>query len=94
MPARALFALALALLLAGPSAAQQEASERALRDWGHSIGVLGYVYGAPLLELAIADYRQTQGLAKDMASLRAVAEFLAGTDAEIYASAPSLAAVG
>ena len=32
-------------------------------------------------------------LLKDMASLRAVAEFLTSTDGEVYASAPSLAAV-
>ena len=70
MRLRTLLAFALVLLLAGEAAAQPSPSERALRDWGHSIGVLGYVYGAPLLELAIADYRQTQGLAKDMASLR------------------------
>jgi hypothetical protein len=70
VPARALTALALVLLLAGAGAAQQPPADRALREWGHSIGVLGYVYGAPLLELSIADYRQTQGLAKDMTSLR------------------------
>jgi hypothetical protein len=68
--ARALSAVALLCLLAGDSAAQQPAEDRALRDWGRTVGTLGYVYGAPLLELAIADYRQAQGLAKDMASLR------------------------
>jgi len=70
LPARALVALALVLLLASEGAAQTPPADRALRDWGHSVGMLGYVYGAPLLELAIADYRQTQGLAKDMKSLR------------------------
>lgn len=82
MPARALAALALACLLAGGSAAQQPATqgpatqgpaaERALRDWGRSVGLLGYVYGAPLLELAIAEYRQTHGLSRDMAGPRGV----------------------
>ena len=70
MLARVLSAAALLCLLAGESAAQQPAEDRALRDWGRTVGTLGYVYGAPLLELAIADYRQAQGLAKDMASLR------------------------
>lgn len=70
MLARVLFAVALLCLLAGESAAQQPAEDRALRDWGRTVGTLGYVYGAPLLELSIADYRQAQGLAKDMASLR------------------------
>jgi hypothetical protein len=64
--------LALGLLLASESAAQQPAADRALRDWGHSIGVLGYVYGAPLLELAIAEYRQTHGIARDMSGPRGV----------------------
>jgi hypothetical protein len=68
--ARVLSAVALACLLASGSAAQQADPDRALREWGRSVGMLGYVYGAPLLELAIADYRQTQGLARDMASLR------------------------
>ena len=64
--------LAPVLLLAGAGAAQQPASDRALRDWGHSIGVLGYVYGAPLLELAIAEYGQTHGIARDMSGPRGV----------------------
>jgi len=77
--ARALSAVALLCLLAGDSAAQQPAEDRALREWGRTVGTLGYVYGAPLLELAIADYRQAQGLAKDMASLRGLlAHGLAG----------------
>lgn len=70
VPARALAVLASALLLAGASAAQSSGESRALRDWGRSVGMLGAVYGAPLLELAIADYRQSQGIARDMASLR------------------------
>src|SRR5688572_2832668 len=75
--ARALAALALACLLAGEGAAQEPAAqgpaaERALRDWGRTVGMLGYVYGAPLLELAIADYRQTHGLSRDMAGPRGV----------------------
>ena len=65
--------LPLALvLLAGQGAAQAPAPDRALRDWGHAIGMLGYVYGAPLLELAIAEYRQTHGLARDMSGPRGV----------------------
>jgi hypothetical protein len=72
MPLRTSILLALGLLLAGESLAQQPASDRALRDWGHSIGVLGYVYGAPLLELAIAEYRQTHGIARDMSGPRGV----------------------
>ena len=80
MPARALFALALASILATGSATaqqpfesdRQQAYDRALRDWGHAVGTLGYVYGAPLLELAIAEYRQTHGLARDMSGARGV----------------------
>jgi hypothetical protein len=81
MRRRTSLTLALALLLAGEGAAQQDAagtrlaqpaSDRALREWAHSIGVLGYVYGAPLLELAIAEYRQTHGIARDMSGPRGV----------------------
>lgn len=71
--------LALALLwpLAGPAAGQtppaaqqQKAVGAAQKDWARSVGTLGYVYGTPLLELAIAEYRQTQGLAKDLSGPR------------------------
>ncbi len=70
-------ALGLALCLAGASAAQQpldperqQAYDHALRDWGRTIGLLGYVYGTPLLELSIAEYRQTQGLERDLSGPR------------------------
>ena len=72
-------ALLLALLLAPALSAQppltpepEPASARALRDWAHAIGTLGYVYGAPLLELTIAEYRQTHGIARDMSGPRGV----------------------
>ena len=70
-------ALLLALQVAQAAAGQQPpepdpAQARALHDWGHTIGTLGYVYGAPLLELAIAEYRQTHGIARDMSGPRGV----------------------
>lgn len=79
--------LALALLspLAGPAAGQtplatqqQKAFGAALEDWGRSVGTLGYVYGTPLLELAIAEYRQTQGLAPDISGPRGLLAHLMG----------------
>jgi hypothetical protein len=54
-------------------AAAQEAREpsalspRAERDFTHAVGTIGYVHGAPLLESAIAEYRQTQAIASDLA---------------------------
>jgi hypothetical protein len=67
----------LALLLATPALAQldpeaQRAYDRALRDWSHAVGTTGYVYGAPLLEVAIAEYRQSAGLGRDLAGPRGV----------------------
>jgi hypothetical protein len=67
----------LALLLAAPAPGQsdpdaQRAADLALRDWSHAIGTTGYVYGAPLLEAAIAEYRQSAGLAPDLAGPRGV----------------------
>jgi hypothetical protein len=67
----------LALLLAAPASGQpdpdaQRAADLALRDWSHAIGSTGYVYGAPLLESAIAEYRQSAGLGKDLAGPRGV----------------------
>jgi hypothetical protein len=67
----------LALLLAAPASGQpdpdaQRAADLALRDWSHAVGTTGYVYGAPLLEAAIADYRQSAGLGSDLAGPRGV----------------------
>jgi hypothetical protein len=77
LPARALAVVAFVCLLANAGTAQpargsesDDAAARALRDWGHTIGTLGYVYGAPLLELSIAEYRQTHGLARDVSAQR------------------------
>jgi hypothetical protein len=82
---RTLLAFALAALLGSAAGAQptpdleaERAFARAQRDWGHAIGTLGYVYGAPLLELAIAEYRQTQGIAPDIRSLRGLFGHLMG----------------
>jgi hypothetical protein len=67
----------LALLLAVPASGQpdpdaQRAADLALRDFSHAIGTTGYVYGAPLLEGAIAEYRQSAGLGHDLAGPRGV----------------------
>lgn len=67
----------LALLLATPASAQpdpdaQRAADLALRDWSHAVGTTGYVYGAPLLEAAIAEYRQSAALGSDLAGPRGV----------------------
>lgn len=48
----------------------------------------------PRLEAVTVRGQGHAPLLKDVASIRAVAEFLAATDAETYASVPSLAAVG
>jgi hypothetical protein len=61
-------------LLAGAAAAQPSESvdarfsPRAERDWALAVGTVGYVWGAPLLESAIAEYRQTQAIAHDLSS--------------------------
>jgi hypothetical protein len=73
--ARAAAVVALVCLLVRAGAAQpspeaDEAANRALRDWARTVGALGYVYGAPLLELTIAEYRQTRGLARDVSAQR------------------------
>jgi hypothetical protein len=75
MPRPSLLAPALALGMAAAAAAQapldpdaQRARELGLRDWGRALGSAGYVYGVPLLEVAIAEYRQTQGIARDVAA--------------------------
>src|SRR5262250_1334972 len=73
--ARAFLALALLALVARGEAARaagdlDAADARAQREWARTIGLLGYVYGAPLLELAVAEYRQTQGLASDLRARR------------------------
>jgi hypothetical protein len=68
-------ALLLVLPLALPAFAQldadaQRAHDRALRDWSQAVGTTGYVYGAPLLESAIAEYRQSAGLGRDLSGPR------------------------
>jgi hypothetical protein len=71
VPARSLLAAAFVSLLAGAGAAEPpEASlaPEAERSFAHTVGTLGYVWGAPLLESAIAEYRQTQGIATDLAA--------------------------
>jgi hypothetical protein len=80
---RALLAFALvSLLVAGgaapPAPELEQASARAERDWSHAIGTLGYVHGAPLLETAIAEYRQTQALAPDLSAKRGLLAHLMG----------------
>lgn len=74
-----LLALPLALLLgiAMPAFAQldpdsQRAYDRALRDWSQAVGTTGYVYGAPLLDSTIAEYRQSAALGRDLAGPRGV----------------------
>jgi hypothetical protein len=67
----------LALLLAAPASGQADedarrAADLALRDWSHAIGTTGYVYGAPLLDAAIAEYRQSASLGGDLAGPRGV----------------------
>jgi hypothetical protein len=73
--ARTLLAAACVSLLSGAAAAQPAAdateprlSPRAERDWAETVGTLGYVWGAPLLEAAIAEYRQTHGVGTDLAA--------------------------
>jgi hypothetical protein len=71
--ARSLLAAAFALLLAGGAATQPapeppSLSPRAVREWSTAVGTIGYVHAVPLLESAIAEYRQTQSVASDLAA--------------------------
>lgn len=66
-------ALLALLLLTGParaadpgwSAEQQQHFGRAATDLSRSVGMLGYLYGMPFFELAVAEMRQVKGIAKD-----------------------------
>ncbi len=88
-----------ALLVAAPASGQQHAAEprpahaTALQKWAHAIGVSGYVYGAPLVELSIAEYRQTQGVARDASAPHGLFAYLNGgrlsTDETSWFGAPN-----
>lgn len=60
--------MAMALLLAAPALeAQQRRYDQSLKEWRRAVSVVGYVYAAPLFELAAAEHRQVNGLAKEVA---------------------------
>jgi len=93
VPACAPFVLALSLLLAGAGWAQprraeeqQKAFDASERAWGRTIGTLGTVYGTPLLELSILEYRQAQGLTKDVSGPRGLIAHVNGGRLPTHAS--------
>ena len=50
-----------------PEPATRVRYAESLSEWQRAIGIIGYVYGAPLFELATAEYRQVNGLAREVA---------------------------
>jgi hypothetical protein len=72
VPARVLLALALALLLPQSGRAQPGPADAAEREWSRTLGTLGTLHALPLFELALLEYRQTQGLSRELASKRGV----------------------
>ncbi len=82
-----LFALCLAAGAGAASAQEPVAAEKSapasffaasLADLQYASALLGYVYAAPLFELAVAEYRQANGLAPDISGPRGMFADLQG----------------
>jgi len=69
-----------ALVTAAPnwSEEQQQLFGQSLTDFSRAAGTLGYLYGMPVFELAVLEYRQTNGLAKDNNAPHAVFGYFNG----------------
>ena len=68
----------LAMTAPNWSEEQQQFFGRSLSDFSRAAGMLGYLYGMPVFELAVLEYTQTKGLAKDNNAPHAVFSYFNG----------------
>jgi len=47
---------------------QQKLFGQSITDFSRSVGMMGFIWGMPIFEFAVAEYRQTQGIATDNSS--------------------------